>query len=93
MVTVYYTIINPACNGVMAYTQTKAQFRNAATYQASPSPGLEITPIQSESADSSGSMNTETDPPPLAGPIETSQNELHSCPYDGRYLRKICIPA
>ena len=35
------------------------------TYPASLSPGLEITPIQSESADSSGSMNIETDPPPL----------------------------
>ena len=40
------------------------------TYPASPSPGLEITPIQSESTDSSGSTNTETDPPPLAGPME-----------------------
>ena len=53
------------------------------TYPASPSPGLEITPIQSESADSSDSMNIETDPPPLEGPVETSQNELHFCPYDG----------
>ena len=53
------------------------------TYPASPSPGLEITPIQSESADSSGSTNIETDPPPLEGPVETSQNELHFCPYDG----------
>ena len=44
------------------------------TYPASPSPGLEITPIQSESADSSGSTNTETNPPPLEGPVETSQN-------------------
>ena len=42
------------------------------TYPASPSPGLEITPIQSESADSSGSTNIETDSPPLEGSVETS---------------------
>ena len=53
------------------------------TYPASPSPGLEITPIQSESTDSSGPTNIETDSPPLEGSVETSQNELHFCPYDG----------
>ena len=35
------------------------------TYPASPSPELEITPIQSDSADSSHLTNIETDPPPL----------------------------
>ena len=50
------------------------------TYLASPSPGLEITPIQSESADSSGSTNTETDPLPLRDPWKPARMNCISAP-------------